>query len=460
MESQVGLGDPSAVPSEDSCSISNMTTMSMWELWKAREEPVAIIEVKDLRLSARVGADAWGWDWDIDNCPTQPILVSMSLSLRQPFKTASEKDDLTDDTIHYGRLRSGIIEAVKNYNSSDPKFNSPMHFCPGIIIMYIAEYFSQIAKLTTGKHINWSSYKLMLPKSCLLGAGMSLTVETLYNEPSPKNKVGAWGASCVLRVHDLTVPTIIGMLDKERLVKQNVVANVEIDRYQSVGDLHWDVQNMITKTIEESSFQTLEALAEEIGKRVTRYLIIPNIIARVQAQNIKGKKKWEKFSDDYKMVPWKKTEVMDLCSVIKIKLEKPSIYIDTAPSVKMTMDIRPLPNSPYFALWKGYKKLSMPGRPLDCSLREWITKNDPENMGDGNSTMLDLAQRMEDFQANLAESRRFTNEVTSRPSSSKSMPEDSKDEESGLENLDRKMFSFTAGLSKDKKITDEINHQS
>ncbi|RAL62398.1 hypothetical protein DID88_004964 [Monilinia fructigena] len=291
MESQVGLGDPSAAPSEDSCSVSNMTTMSMWELWKSREEPVAIIEVKDLQLSARVGADAWGWDWDIENCPTQPILVSMSLSLRQPFKTASEKDDLTDDTIHYGRLRSGIIEAVKNYNSSDPKFDSPMHFCPGIVIMHIAEYFSQIAKLTTGKHINWSSYKIMLPKSCLLGAGMSLTVETLYNEPTSKNKVGAWGASCVLRVHDLTVPTIIGMLDKERLAKQNVVANVEIDRYQSIGDLHWDVQKMITKTIEESSFQTLEALAEEIGKRVTRYILIPNIIAKLQSQSTKGKKK-------------------------------------------------------------------------------------------------------------------------------------------------------------------------
>lgn len=221
--------------------------MSMWELWKAREEPVAIIEVKDLQLSARVGADAWGWDWDLKTCPTQPILVSMSLSLRQPFKTASEKDDLTEDTIHYGRLRSGIIEAVKNYKESDPKFDSPMHFCPGIVIMHIAEHFSQVAKLTTGKHINWSSYKIMLPRSSLLATGMSMTVETLYNEPSLKDKVGAWGASCVLRVHDLTVPTIIGMLDKERLTKQNVVANVEIDRYQGIGDLHWDVEKMISK---------------------------------------------------------------------------------------------------------------------------------------------------------------------------------------------------------------------
>ncbi|QSZ31254.1 hypothetical protein DSL72_000817 [Monilinia vaccinii-corymbosi] len=461
MDSQVDPSHPSAAPSENYPPISNMTTMSRWELLKAREEPVAVIEIKDLQVEAFIGADAWGWDWDVKNCQSQPILVSMSLSLRQPFSTASEKDDLTEDTIHYGRLRSGIIESVSNFNS--PQFNpmSPMYFCPGVLILHIAEYFSQVARLTTGKYINWSSYKVMLPKSSLFGAGISLTVETLYNAPSLKNKNGAWGAACTLRVHDLTVPIIIGMLDKERVRKQNVVANVEIDRYQSIGDLHWDIEQMILRTMEESSFQTLEALAEQIGKRVTRHILIPNLIAKVRSESAKANNKWESYSDDYKMVPWKKTEIINLCSTIKIKLEKPGIYIDTTPGVEMTMDIRPLPNSPYFSLWKGYKRLSTPKRPFEGSLNEWIAKNSPEGMTEGDSTMLDLAQQMEAFQASLAESRRFTSEVISRPSSSsKSIPGGLKNEESGLADLQRKMESFQAGFAQSKKNTDEINAQA
>ncbi|KAI9650499.1 hypothetical protein NHQ30_000515 [Ciborinia camelliae] len=391
MESQVNPSDPSATPaSQDYSLVLDMQlyqNLSLWELSRAREEPIAVIGIKDLQLNAPVGAVAWGWDGNIDAVPSQPILVSMSVSLQRPFKEASYYDDITEDTIHYGRLRSGIIEAVKRYQSMQSTPGRAMGFSPYTLIQVLINHFAFVDGLGTGNHITWSSYKVMLPRSSLRGAGISLAAQTLYNKPpsdgkeeSPATIPGAWACNTTLRVHDLTVPTIIGMLKKERTMKQNVVANIEIDKWNWSGDFYSDMEQIALKTIEETSFQTLEALAEYIGKRITRHFLIPNIIKKLSTENAEAATRWESLSNDYTQVPWETLDVMRLCPILKIKLEKPSIYIDTTPGVEMTMDTRPLPNSPYLDLWKGYKTLEMPERPIRGTLDDWIAEKYPEDL--------------------------------------------------------------------------------
>ncbi|KAF7856876.1 hypothetical protein EAF04_009637 [Stromatinia cepivora] len=422
MESQADPGDPPTIPSEDYPSHLDMSCdfMSEWQIQQAREQPVAVIGVKDVQLSAPVGADAWGWNRVMAECPIQPILVSVSVSLRRNFKTASEDDDITEDTIHYGRLRSAIIETVQRYNT-DIKPGNAMGLSLMNIISHLIGTLSVRDHLTVGKIITWSSFKVMLPKSSLRGAGASLTMQTIYRETSlkdqeagPPDSIGVMGRSITLRIHDLIVPTLIGMLEKERIRKQNVIANVEMDRWLWNRDFHWDMEQIIVKAMEESSFQTLEALAEHIGKLLTRYVLIPNIIAKGSTASSKAANKWDSFSDDYKKVPWEETDVANYCPIVKIKLEKPGIYMDTTPGVEMAMDIRPQPNSPYFYLWEGYKKLKTPERSYNGTLKDWIAENYPEDR------MVYLQRKLEAFKTELAKSKKIIDQSKSRPSSSDS----------------------------------------
>lgn len=138
------------------------------------------------------------------------------------------------------------------------------------------------------------------------------------------------------------------------------------------------------------------------------------------AENPENTKKWKTFSEDYTKIPWKKTGIFDHCPTIKIKLEKPGIYLDTTPSVELTMDTRPMPNSPYFELWKGWQKSTWPARPLMGTLEDWVAEKDPEGPQEGNSGKVDIERQMADFQARLADVKKFTGEVISRPSSSES----------------------------------------
>ncbi|APA07063.1 hypothetical protein sscle_02g018330 [Sclerotinia sclerotiorum 1980 UF-70] len=420
MESQADPSDPLAISSEDYLFDLDMPCdlMSEWDIQQAREQPIAVIGVKDVQLSAPVGASAWGWNGVMAECPIQPILVSVSVALRRNFKTASEDDDLTEDTIHYGRLRSAILEAVHRYNTKFKPDNAAELSIKNVVTHLISALTVR-HHLTIGKKVNWSSVKVMLPKSSLHGAGTSLTMQTIYREEMPEDQdpgspesFGVIGRSVSLRIHDLTVPTLIGMLEKERLRKQNVIVNVEMDRWLWNGDSHWDMEQIIVKAMEESSFQTLEALAEHIGKLLIRYVLIPKIIGVVSTASSEAANTWDSLSDDYKKVPWEETNVGDFRSIVKIKLEKPGIYMDTIPGVEMSMDFQPQPNSPYFDLWENYKKLKTPERSYNGTLKDWIAENYPEE------PLAYRKRKLEASETELAKSRKITEEINSHPSSS------------------------------------------
>ncbi|KAF5878663.1 uncharacterized protein Bfra_000830 [Botrytis fragariae] len=445
MESQADLINSSTILSEDHSSILNMAYsyessawMSSWELSKAREEPAAVIGVKDLQLQVMAGADGWTGDWVEATCPQQPALVSVSFALRRPFKKASEDDDIAGDTIHYGLIKLAIIDGVRAYHARGitPDFASELSMKS--ICIFIASVLVR-RSLAVGRNVNWSSIRIMLPKSSLRGAGASLTAQAIYKEPSLEEQeagtlrsTGHIGESCTLRLHDLTVPTIIGLLPKERTMKQNVVANIEIDRWYGLGDLHWDIQQIVVKTIEESSFQTLEALAERISKNIIRHSLIPTMIKQTSTKD-----KWDELADDYADVPWEETHVPRICPIVKIKLEKPSIYVDTTPGVEMSMDIRPSCDSPYFDLWEGYKRLRLCPRPLIGTLTDWIAQEHPGGSKDGTSSnVVGINRKLDGLQPDLARTPQDAKEITAQPGEH---PENPQDGESPRLDLNQKL---------------------
>ncbi|KAF7906060.1 hypothetical protein EAF00_000339 [Botryotinia globosa] len=435
MESQVDLTDTSTILSEHHTSILNMAYsltspawMSSWELSKAREAPVAIISVKDLQLQVVAGADGWTGDWvRTTPCPQQPALVSVSLALRRPFKKAYEDDDIAGDTIHYGLIKIAIMDAIRAYHARgiNPDFPSPLSMKSiGIFIVSVLIRRS----IAVGRNVNWSSVTIMLPKATLRGAGASLTRQMIFKEPSLEEQeagdlrsIGHIGESVTLRLHDLTVPTIIGLLPKERTMKQDVVANIEIDRWTGQGDLHWDIHQIVVKTIEESSFQTLEALAERISKNIIRHSLIPVIIKQASATD-----NWDELADDYEDVPWEKTLVPKLCPIVKVKLEKPTIYIDTTPGVEMSMDIRPSCDSPYFYLWEGYKRLHICPRPLIGTLTDWIAQEHEGSKNGTSSNVVGVNRKLDGLQPNLARTSQDTEEITAQPGEHPENPKDGK----------------------------------
>ena len=105
-------------------------------------------------------------------------------------------------------------------------------------------------------------------------------------------------------------------------------------------------------TIEESSFQTLEALATHVGRRILKYFLSPIVVHRG------GGGTHER---------------------IKICLEKPTaVTFAEAPAVEILIDSNPDVNGFARHLLRGNMKARKPPFPLQGSLNQWIRENGPE----------------------------------------------------------------------------------
>jgi len=84
---------------------------------------------------------------------------------------------------------------------------------------------------------------IMLPKASLLGAGVSLKGAFGYDEKHE----GLNGYSMTLTLHELRVPTLIGVNPNERLAKQMVFATVEMDRHDRMVDAYCRLEELVVK---------------------------------------------------------------------------------------------------------------------------------------------------------------------------------------------------------------------
>ncbi|KAI0890517.1 Dihydroneopterin aldolase-domain-containing protein [Annulohypoxylon maeteangense] len=280
--------------------------VSSWQARADAGEPVAVVRVRNLQASIPVGRDAWGRAG-----LAQPILLSSEVSFARPFSgnadagdervSASGDTDLLDaGTVHYGSLSKTLLAGLEVLRLGGKPGSVGTKVVGGVGeggAPRTADVLELLWVRMTGRVVDGSSVALPLdqvpfldaatlrslvltiglPKASLLGAGVSLTVTAGFRgefagKGEEKEKVASKNPlqsySRCLRIQGLHVPTLIGVNPNEREAKQMVVADVEIDRYDVVEDVHSDLEKIIVETIETSSFKTLEALASHVANRI------------------------------------------------------------------------------------------------------------------------------------------------------------------------------------------------
>ncbi|TVY73390.1 hypothetical protein LSUE1_G005424 [Lachnellula suecica] len=324
-----------------------VNTAHAWDLLQAAGKPHSVIRVRNLQTSLVVGKDAWG-----RTKKSQPVLISASVSLREPFESASTEDAVTKSTVHYGTLSKAILEACSRFSQvygEDEQSLAALAVDIAAGLTQGQNIKSPEVPLLSSKMMRLLEITIMLPKASLLGSGVSVTDSLMYD----LSEQGPGLASYILTLHDLKVTTLIGVNPNERLAKQLVVATVKIDGMKhtlTATDSYNALEEIVVKTIEESSFQTLEALAAHVGMRIIKYFLIPLYVSQSSA------------TKDYQ---------------ITMSFEKPTaVTFADAPVVEMTLESDPSKNPAAKILWDSASKMQKPPFPLQGRLDEWIASND------------------------------------------------------------------------------------
>ncbi|KAM0276322.1 hypothetical protein ACHAQH_006865 [Verticillium albo-atrum] len=243
---------------------------SSWQVRTQTGEPYAAIHVRSLQTVIRAGTDAWG-----RTGKDQPALVTAVVSLAKPFHVAASSDTVSEDTVHYGLLAKAILASLSRLGARSEAANritiEDLVDHLGNDVVYpgdSSDASSPQRILRDPAKVRFASLTLALPKASLLGEGVSLTHSICYPDGSEDNA----STACCLSFHRLRVPTLIGVNDNERMAKQVVVADIDIDQFVCKGDVYTGIESVIVKTMEESSFETLEALAATLAAQLKNHL--------------------------------------------------------------------------------------------------------------------------------------------------------------------------------------------
>jgi len=283
---QVRLFDPSNskfrfTPVLQETQFSIMPFFSPYEIAIKAGESHSVIRVTNLQTTAKVGTDAWGISGK-----AQPVLISASVSLRHPFSTASREDSVDDSTLHYGKLSKAILEAARTFQGV-PQNVAKLYSHPLDKLGREDQYSSRtlwlfwehivrcltanlmITDTNTGQLVRDTScevidartvksleIKVQLPKASLLGSGVSIggivllkercEMEAIHNEQD-REALAHYDQTICLKLHGLRIPTLIGVNPNERLAKQTVIANIEVDPWIVREDLYAQLEEIVVK---------------------------------------------------------------------------------------------------------------------------------------------------------------------------------------------------------------------
>ncbi|KAI6380442.1 hypothetical protein MCOR25_001635 [Pyricularia grisea] len=252
---------------------------STWQVRTAAGEPFAVVRVRNLQSTVHAAQDAWGRDGK-----PQPLLVSAEISLRDSFGDSSASDKVAGDTVHYGILSKAVLASLDRYQKPAGQSEG------GNTLRGVLEtIWSSLAGVavngtrpdSSARHdkvvldiskIRTMAVTVTLPKASLLGSGVSLTALSFFDDDADSSEAGPikstmFGVS--LRLHDLRIPTLIGVNSNERLAKQIVAFDVEIDKFDHAPDAYVALEALVVKTVEGTSFETLEALGAHLVDRIT-----------------------------------------------------------------------------------------------------------------------------------------------------------------------------------------------
>jgi dihydroneopterin aldolase len=252
-------------------------------------ESHSFIHVRNLSTQALIGGDQWG-------VPTstmyrrnklQPIFLSAALSLRQPFDSAASADKLNQSTVNYSTLSKEILKVVDSRRPDIPHREGFVGIqrdwalcellcwiymyltgrwpygpppiasvardfldggCPCLEDEYGAAYRPPLLNVSQLIELELSVF---LPKATLMSSGVSLTAALGYYEGLEERSNPL---RSVLKLHDLRIPTLIGVNINERAAKQVVVVNVELDPYlHRAQDFYNELEQIVVKVRHISS---------------------------------------------------------------------------------------------------------------------------------------------------------------------------------------------------------------
>jgi dihydroneopterin aldolase len=223
-------------------------------------EAHSIIRIQNLSTQALVGGSIWGVPSDDGHRNViQPVLISSTLSLREPFRSAAQSDIVNNSTVNYSTLSKEILKVVASRrpdlshskefqglqrdwslyelikwiqlwltgylpSGSLPATLSASDFLEGVCPC-LAEKSDPAYRppLLDIENLFEFGLTLFLPKATLLSSGVSLTTSSMY---FPRNAYRS-----ALKIHSVRIPTLIGVNSKERLARQLVIVNIEVDPY-------------------------------------------------------------------------------------------------------------------------------------------------------------------------------------------------------------------------------------
>jgi FolB domain-containing protein len=185
-------------------SLGEKVRQAVWAARTASLEITDSIHVRNLEVTANAGVDVWGRKKE------QRALITVSLSLAQPFDSAAEADALDKSTVHYGKLSKDIQSCIKNLASWVSTWD-------------LAETISKSLVSTAGPtDLVSSEISIVYPKSSMLGDGAGFSL-------SWTQAGGTVATSNVLFLRNVRIPCLIGVNSNERTAKQPVVVNLWIE---------------------------------------------------------------------------------------------------------------------------------------------------------------------------------------------------------------------------------------
>ena len=210
------------------------------------------VSVRNLSLCLCAAYDIWG------RAKHQPAYISVTVGLSQPFTSAATTDTVNASTVHYGQLSKAIMREMSTHETTN-------WLSPSDVIWLLASAVRDVPANPTV--ISTVEGELGLPKATRFGEGIGLAFQQDYGNSS---------ICLTLHIKRLRLGALVGVNSHERGLKQMLVVSVWIDRAEeSVLSSYNELEQLCVKTVEESSYETLESLAEDLAARTIKYFITP-----------------------------------------------------------------------------------------------------------------------------------------------------------------------------------------
>lgn len=217
--------------------------------------PASIVKIKDLSLPYQIlASNAWGI------VEPQPATMSLAMTLHNQFSDAEGADNLSN-SIDYFALSNYIRDLGQTIDAPPP--------CK-VISAVTTHVLNQ--SLTNGDVVKDITVELHLPKASMTGAAHK------YRWTSVCRSGALVDTRKTFKVLNMNLMALIGVYDFERNARQPLIATLTLD-YEGINvvagtstfteeKVH-NLEQTFVNTVQESAYETLEALAHRTARRVS-----------------------------------------------------------------------------------------------------------------------------------------------------------------------------------------------